>query len=1459
MNIGRGMGPTLGLMAVFLTALTGPASAGWNEYVAHQFPNAVSFDPSTIRSDKPYVLEDGRTTVIRHTGPGTLRFPHGIFVVANSQLVIEENTNGLEILTPFIIVENGGALLAGGPDSTNRFNNPLTFTLTGIGNETSEDQGIDAPQIYSLYDLVGGKYQLSNRKPGDTDPEEKESSLFGNKVIGAGPGGRIDLFGTKGSKVSWARLAASIDVDQGQNKNLVVLDGNLTGEWAVGDRIAVSTSDFEPDHTEEGLIQSVQLVQNGNGQQTQLTIHQIRHGVTGALTGGGTNVWQDGPGTSFQWSHYGKKESAVGADIRASVALLTRNITVRSYRTEDAPRDALATKVLPVVDTLGSSYTPTNGVPIPAGNEFFHQEYYPGKFGDPLSRTSNRRDIYGGHTLFRLGSTVRLMGVEFSMMGQPGNFGRIGRYPVHFHLMKEATNSFISSCSISDSFNRWITVHGTFGLGLTNNVGYRSFGHGFYIEDGVEQKNVFESNCGILARAPIPGEFNFLTDTNYINFPTPGASPGPIQAQPFWNPHDVYPLTFLDRENPSVFWISNKQNHFRGNVAAGAAMAGRGFWLVGLAAEKRNGPAWSAVNNDPALVAKFPYISGQFAPMLEFYGNTAQSCWNGIGTAYDGGGVFIYARKGTNVSQSNWDTTPRYAYDADRNANDLNYFLVNAGPKALTADGKPPTDDSPSAVDMMARTTAFRNRQYGAWLRPYWWWVANSQFVDNIIGATLVSGGNEEASPAGFWGLVSNSDFIGFSDNLYRNQSRAKNQEFSQNPAETDRNPVWTYNAGFNQQYNYPEVIQGVSRSLFGGGNATSKERRGYQFYDGPGPVLSGVSFHGFYPTADVNYPPNFPIPKPQYDWSPRQWATNWFAPFSQDTNRFLRTIPYLNAAIGWFGPGNQWKYSALTWTEKLYFDPNTTIMRHLVHDNYSFDGALSDGDGQTFILDTDGSLQGYKGAGSVNNWLAHRGIDWAHECRSAFSCLATPYHYGNTDIIFPWSSGATPALVFGKVQSEFVAPTNNPAYIGNQKWRDDHRYFIAGFNTGDFNNPDNMRVYGTLNAAGVRYTIQFRQSSSKDDTRDIVLPPPAQFGIRFTSLESTPGRNSMGYAVAFPKGIQPESLNLSAALAHVHQGYDNVPPKRFYDAWQTVTGSSATQLSLVSTNPTTVTLASGTVTAAWDPARSMLLLTVTNTQPRSRKAYPLGLCANPEQTEFVGNATVARWTQMVPLMEEVLTEDRYGREPFMMTNVFERIAKSVNDSPDAGGIIVAVQYTPPSNPDMPDIVANTPAQLDDVFYDETTHGFLLHNIQVDEYECRLAFSDSSSFGLFQAAYFRHTSEGGPNDDPDLDGLTNLEEYWWGSNPRASIGVRHPIAAAIRYYDGTPFLTLNFRRPSGDQDLNFTVLSSEDLVNWEEDGAAHEREVFDNGDGSESVLIRTSRNVDAIPTRFVRLRVTLRE
>ena len=50
---------------------------------------------------------------------------------------------------------------------------------------------------------------------------------------------------------------------------------------------------------------------------------------------------------------------------------------------------------------------------------------------------------------------------------------------------------------------RWIVLHSTQGVLLQRNIGYKSIGSGFFLENGTEIDNKFYSNLGIFARAAI--------------------------------------------------------------------------------------------------------------------------------------------------------------------------------------------------------------------------------------------------------------------------------------------------------------------------------------------------------------------------------------------------------------------------------------------------------------------------------------------------------------------------------------------------------------------------------------------------------------------------------------------------------------------------------------------------------------------------------------------------------------------------------------------------------------------------------------------------------------------------------------------------------------------------------------------------------------------------------------------
>ena len=106
---------------------------------------------------------------------------------------------------------------------------------------------------------------------------------------------------------------------------------------------------------------------------------------------------------------------------------------------------------------------------------------------------------FGGHVMvMNNGSVAKIRGVEFKRMGQ---FNRLGRYPLHFHQMRDATGSFVASSSIHDTIQRGIVVHGSDNLRVERNVVYNTFGHAYSVEDGSERGTVFNANLGLLPQA----------------------------------------------------------------------------------------------------------------------------------------------------------------------------------------------------------------------------------------------------------------------------------------------------------------------------------------------------------------------------------------------------------------------------------------------------------------------------------------------------------------------------------------------------------------------------------------------------------------------------------------------------------------------------------------------------------------------------------------------------------------------------------------------------------------------------------------------------------------------------------------------------------------------------------------------------------------------------------------------
>jgi hypothetical protein len=137
-----------------------------------------------------------------------------------------------------------------------------------------------------------------------------------------------------------------------------------------------------------------------------------------------------------------------------------------------------------------------------------------------------------GHTMYHRNSAGSISYAEFRRLGKEGV---LGRYSLHYHLVGNTMRgSSVIGASIWDADNRWLTIHGTNFLVVRDCVGYRSKGHGFFLEDGTETYNVLDRNLAIQA---------------YI------AKPLPNQVFPF------------DKNDGAGFWWANSLNTFTRNVA----------------------------------------------------------------------------------------------------------------------------------------------------------------------------------------------------------------------------------------------------------------------------------------------------------------------------------------------------------------------------------------------------------------------------------------------------------------------------------------------------------------------------------------------------------------------------------------------------------------------------------------------------------------------------------------------------------------------------------------------------------------------------------------------------------------------------------------------------------------------------------------------------------------------------
>jgi cell migration-inducing and hyaluronan-binding protein len=306
----------------------------------------------------------------------------------------------------------------------------------------------------------------------------------------------------------------------------------------------------------------------------------------------------------------------------------------------------------------------------------------------------------GGHVMAMPGSQMHVSSVEFFRMGQ---HLQLARYPIHWHLVGDAQGQYIQNSAIHDTFSRCVTVHGTHNARVENNVTFNNVGHCFFLEDAVETGNQFVHNLGIMTKC----------------HPTLPCDPTNLApGRPVSNGQSSKDVLLPSDNTVSTFWITNPDNIYRDNVAAGSDAIG--FWF--------------ALPEHPIGQFEGTEVSKNTWPrrtkVREFSGNTAHSNFDG----------FMF----------------------DRGPRPDNTFSV-AGSNYHVAYADPADTNSEMLVSNFENFTSYKNRNGAVWGRGELHLFPNLRVADNAIGFT------HAASAVGrteYTSKVIDGVFVGESDNI---------------------------------------------------------------------------------------------------------------------------------------------------------------------------------------------------------------------------------------------------------------------------------------------------------------------------------------------------------------------------------------------------------------------------------------------------------------------------------------------------------------------------------------------------------------------------------------------------------------------------------------------------------------------------------------------------------------------
>ena len=896
-----------------------------------------------------------------------------------------------------ILVENGGTLQAGFDKA---LKGPLSIWLYGAANDgipsitcqSSATCGVPAA-IWNSNPNVAMQQMpsMACTKASTLDPTspagndcfyqyevfesgDAAGAFFGKKVLAVSYGGTLYLRGAKGirdvppngpaidatpsdSGTSWVRLTDTISSGQLPGATSFHVDRPVP-TWAAGDQIVITSTDYLPGHSEELTIAGI----SSDAEGTKITVKS--------------------PG--IQFPHWG--EAYDFSSFPASVGPRddpNRPATQASRHLENRAVVALLTRSI-MIQSEGQSPVLEDRSTDPTVN--------PPKTGDPHFPLA--AGYYGGHTLVRDGfKEFQVQGVEFANLGQGGE---IGHYPVHFHMARTVppptttptvfAGTYLADSSIHDSNTRFVTIHASQGVLVARNVGFRSIGHGYYLEDATEINNRLYSNVGIQANAAVYSDQN------------PRSTPG-IFSRVGDSEQEVVPF-HSDFDHPSIFWIMNTWNDFRYNVAVGAGTCGVCYWTLPAS---NSGPSVYETWDSYAAIQGAGGPGPGSAPLMNFVGNScsaAMTAFQSTGVTTPCYGVTSSDSPATGKLQAVPNPTPlpsnAYPTTTDKRTNatlcDITQpNCVNTAP--CSGSNGQETNCAPTVLDHFSTSFNWAQFNFASVLLRGWWYLLKDSAVTDVQngGLQMITGGGYSRSDAaqGFWNLSTHNLFVG-------NTQPILNGTVPDNPFASNAGPFNPHalNAG-----NSPECPFAPNGALFCASptQAIAFENAGFSNSQRLIHIYDGPTFEDSDAFSDIHVTNIGTLGQCRPDMNTGSGSCQtlgWMNAYnsgvlqSPSGNNPANNCILPNAAISW-KQSNGFYYPPAFDSQNLYFDPSVDI-RHFVIDPLWKPGTFvsnasasmntycswqsadfnnfTDVDRQTELTDLDGSLTGLLSGTSASN-----------------------------------------------------------------------------------------------------------------------------------------------------------------------------------------------------------------------------------------------------------------------------------------------------------------------------------------------------------------------------------------------------------------------------------------------------------------------------------------------------------